>query len=93
MSKRISSRTIVSKQRFVSSTRPKPLSRSWQKIRSSGAPAASRELTSRAYGDGRIKGFENHLIFYRPSEDGVDIIRVLHGARDIEKVFEEDEDL
>ena len=40
----------------------------------------------------RIKGFENHLIFYRLSEDGVDIIRVLHGARDIEKVFEEDED-
>ncbi len=30
----------------------------------------------------RIKGFENHLIFYLPRSDGVSIIRVLHAARD-----------
>jgi toxin ParE1/3/4 len=25
----------------------------------------------------------NHLIFYRPLEDGMQLIRLLHGARDI----------
>jgi toxin ParE1/3/4 len=36
----------------------------------------------------RIRGFDNFLIFYRPTEDGVEVIRVLHGAREIEKSFE-----
>lgn len=30
-----------------------------------------------------IKGFPNHLIFYRVTERGIEICRVLHGARDI----------
>jgi toxin ParE1/3/4 len=34
-----------------------------------------------------IKGFENFLVFYRPVPGGVDIIRVLHGAQDIESLF------
>lgn len=29
-----------------------------------------------------VEDFENILIFYKPSEDGVAIIRVLHAARD-----------
>jgi toxin ParE1/3/4 len=36
----------------------------------------------------RIEGFEKHLIFYRPAADGIEVIRVLHGARDIESVLE-----
>jgi toxin ParE1/3/4 len=34
-----------------------------------------------------VKGFENHLIFYFPVEGGIEIVRVLHGARDIEVIF------
>jgi toxin ParE1/3/4 len=30
----------------------------------------------------RIKGFDNHLIFYVPIADGVSIVRVLHAASD-----------
>lgn len=30
----------------------------------------------------RVKGFENYLIFYLPSSEGVSILRVLHGSRD-----------
>jgi len=30
-----------------------------------------------------VPGFRNHIIFYRPASDGVEILRVLHGARDI----------
>lgn len=34
-----------------------------------------------------VKGFERYLIFYRPLTDGVEILRVIHGARDIERLF------
>jgi toxin ParE1/3/4 len=30
----------------------------------------------------------NYVIFYRPISDGVEIVRVLHGSRDIESLFE-----
>jgi toxin ParE1/3/4 len=36
----------------------------------------------------RIQGFEKHLIFYRPDADGIEIVRVLHGARDIDRLLE-----
>ena len=36
----------------------------------------------------RVRGFENFLIFYRPMEDGIEVIRVLHGAREMERLFE-----
>jgi toxin ParE1/3/4 len=29
----------------------------------------------------------NYLIFYRPLEDGIELIRLLHGARDITSEF------
>ena len=31
----------------------------------------------------RVKGFPRHLIFYRTIEGDVEIVRVLHGARDL----------
>ena len=34
-----------------------------------------------------IKGFERYLVFYRPLPDGIDVIRVVHGARDIQRLF------
>ena len=38
------------------------------------------ELRSFPYG--------NYLIFYLPLDDGVDIVRVLNGARDLEALFQ-----
>ena len=35
-----------------------------------------------------LKSFPKHLVFYRPVEDGIEIIRLLHGARDIESLLE-----
>ena len=32
--------------------------------------------------------FRNYLIFYRELPDGVEIVRVLHGARDINRILE-----
>lgn len=37
-----------------------------------------------------VKGFKNHLIFYRPIADGIHIIRVLHSARDIDRILDDD---
>lgn len=37
----------------------------------------------------RVQGFPNHLVFYRETDDGIEIVRVLHGARDIDRILEE----
>ncbi len=34
-----------------------------------------------------VKGFENWLVFYLPKGDGVEILHVIHGARDIESLL------
>ena len=39
----------------------------------------------------RISGFENHLVYYRPIEAGIEIVRVLHRARDIRNFIDVDE--
>ena len=36
-----------------------------------------------------IKGFTNYLIFYEPTNRGIKLVRVLHGARDIDAAFDE----
>jgi toxin ParE1/3/4 len=32
----------------------------------------------------------NYLVFYFPLVDGIDVVRVLHGARDLETIFKSD---
>lgn len=39
----------------------------------------------------RVQGFESHLIFYLPREIGIEVLRVLHGARDLEAILDEPE--
>jgi toxin ParE1/3/4 len=38
-----------------------------------------------------IKGFQNFLVFYRISDEGVDVLRVLHGSRELDAVLDEDD--
>lgn len=42
-----------------------------------------------------IPGFDKYLIFYRPIEDGVEILRVLHGMQNVDAILsgEESENL
>jgi toxin ParE1/3/4 len=35
-----------------------------------------------------VKGFENWLIFYLPRRNGVEIVHLIHGARDIEGLLD-----
>ncbi len=34
--------------------------------------------------------YGNYLIFYLPLDDGVDVVRVLNGARDLEALFQKE---
>jgi toxin ParE1/3/4 len=34
-----------------------------------------------------IKGFVKYLVFYRPTSTGIEMVRVIHGARDIPPLF------
>ena len=38
-----------------------------------------------------VKGFEKHLIFYLSFDDYIEIVRILHAARDIEAILEQEE--
>lgn len=40
-----------------------------------------------------IRGFEKFLVFYRPTDQGIEVIRVLHGAQDIEAILETEEEI
>ena len=33
--------------------------------------------------------FRNYLVFYRPVADGIEVLRVLHGARDLDAALDE----
>ncbi len=37
----------------------------------------------------RVKGFEKYSVFYRTVENEIEVIRILHGARDIAVIFSE----
>lgn len=36
-----------------------------------------------------IKGFRKYLVFYRLTNTGVEIVRVIHGVRDIEAILDD----
>ncbi|MSV35883.1 MAG: type II toxin-antitoxin system RelE/ParE family toxin [Bryobacterales bacterium] len=38
-----------------------------------------------------VHGFENYLVFYVPHSVGIDVVRVLHGARDIGNMIAQEE--
>ena len=52
---------------------------------------AAQPLMGRARGElapsVRSFPFGRHVVFYVPLDDGIDVVRVLHGARDIDAVF------
>jgi toxin ParE1/3/4 len=37
-----------------------------------------------------VKGFKNYLIFYCATDSEVEVLRVLHGAQDLEAILDED---
>ncbi|MBI5363670.1 MAG: type II toxin-antitoxin system RelE/ParE family toxin [Planctomycetes bacterium] len=48
-----------------------------------GAPRSFRAPRARGVRSWAPRRFPNHLIFYRPTDKGLEILRILHGARDL----------
>lgn len=40
-----------------------------------------------------VDGHRNHLVFYRPMAGGIQVLRLLHGARDIDGILSTDLDV
>ncbi|MEX2173343.1 MAG: type II toxin-antitoxin system RelE/ParE family toxin [Pirellulaceae bacterium] len=52
----------------------------------SGSLYAVRNLRLAGLRCSTVRGFPNHLIFYLPIRNGIDVVRVLHGARDLPRI-------
>jgi toxin ParE1/3/4 len=39
----------------------------------------------------RVRGFENFLIFYGTMPGGIEVLHILHGARDLEQFWEDEQ--
>jgi toxin ParE1/3/4 len=66
------------------SKRPSP---SWRQTPKLGIPCrfdAPRIQDLRWW---RVKRFDKHLIFYRPADQGIEVVRILHSARNLEAIF------
>ena len=37
-----------------------------------------------------VRGFERHVLFYRPTPEGLELIRVLHDARELKAILEDE---
>lgn len=55
-----------------------------------GSPRDFRSLQARGVRSWAPQGFPNHLLFYRSSGDDIEVVRFLHGARDLPRYLEED---
>lgn len=55
-----------------------------------GSPKEFRSIRSQGVRSWAPHGFPNHLIFYKVSGDDIEVVRFLHGARDLPRYLEED---
>jgi len=53
-----------------------------------GRPRKFRNLRLKGIRSWRVSGFNNYLIFYRSIPDGIQVLHVYHGARDIEALLD-----
>jgi toxin ParE1/3/4 len=37
-----------------------------------------------------VRGFERHVLFYRPTPEGLEFVRILHDARDLKTILEDE---
>jgi len=51
-----------------------------------GAPCGFRRPATRRLRRWAVRGFENWLIFYQPKRNGIEVVHLIHGARDIERL-------
>lgn len=54
-----------------------------------GRPHKFRNPKLKAVRSWHVSSFDNYLIFYRPVTEGIEVLHVYHGARDIEALLGE----
>jgi toxin ParE1/3/4 len=52
-----------------------------------GSPRRFRRSRLAGLRQWRVSGFEKVLIFYRQTDFGIEVLRVLHGARDVARIL------
>jgi toxin ParE1/3/4 len=52
-----------------------------------GSAAGVRDSAGQELRLWTVKGFRNHVITYRPLDDGIEVVRVVHGSRDLGRVL------
>ncbi len=52
-----------------------------------GRPRKFRNPRLKGIRSWHVAGFDNYLIFYRPIPEGIEVLHVYHGARDLEALF------
>ena len=59
------------------------------KVPESGIPVLTQREELHGMRRWPVKGFEKMLLFYFPLSNGVDLVRVVHGSRDLARLFDE----
>jgi toxin ParE1/3/4 len=89
---------ILEQAEWYAAQTGKPLAQRWQKAvttaishlltrPATGAPCRFRSTALRDVRRATISGFPKHLLFCRFDDDEVFVLRVVHGARDLERLF------
>jgi toxin ParE1/3/4 len=89
---------ILEQAEWYAAQMGQPLAQRWQKAvmtaishsltrPATGAPCKFRSLALRDVRRATISGFPKHLLFYRFDNDEVFVLRVVRGARDLERLF------
>lgn len=55
-----------------------------------GHPRSGEDPFLRQVRSWPVPGFEAILMFYKPSVRGIDVVRIIHGARDLPSILEEE---
>lgn len=55
-----------------------------------GSPWQQHDLALKSIRYWPIEGFRNHLIFYRPTEYGIEVLHIFHASRDLSAVLQAD---
>jgi toxin ParE1/3/4 len=78
--------SVATAQRFLNAA-----DEAFQQLAAMPSMGARKQVRNRRLAGLRqwsIHGFERSLIYYRETAAGIEVIRVLHGARDIDRILE-----
>lgn len=80
--------------RYVARDDPRAADRLTRAIERKLAPLAANPMLGRARpelrADLRSLAHRPYVILYRPLDDGIEVVRILHGARDLAALLEEE---